>query len=75
MATKKKVEMTLWTARWCGPCLALKPWMEEHHPNVSIKDIDEHKGERPADLRSVPALQIEDKLHVGIGPIRKALGD
>ena len=49
--------------------------MEEHHPNVSIKDIDEHKGERPADLRSVPALQIEDKLHVGIGPIRKALGD
>lgn len=75
MATKKKVEMTLWTARWCGPCLTLKPWMEEHHPNVSIKDIDEHKGERPADLRSVPALQIEDKLHVGIGAIRKALGD
>jgi len=74
MATKKKVEMTLWTAKWCGPCSTLKPWMEEHYPEVVIKDVDEFKNDRPVGLGSVPALQVEDKLHVGVGSIRKTLG-
>lgn len=74
MAKKKKlIEITLWTAKWCGPCVILKPWMEEHHPEVIIKDIDEHKDDRPDDLRSVPALHVKDKLHVGVGAIRKVL--
>ncbi len=73
MAKKKKIEMTLWTAKWCGPCSTFTPWVEEHYPDVIIKDIDEYKKDRPATLRSVPALEVKDTLHVGVNSIRKVL--
>ncbi|MED6338394.1 MAG: hypothetical protein VYC12_05130 [Candidatus Thermoplasmatota archaeon] len=70
---KKKIEMTLWTAKWCGPCATFTPWVKENYPEVLIKDIDEYKQDRPSDLRSVPALEVKDKLHVGVNAIRKVL--
>tara|TARA_Y100000992_G_C20915220_1_gene327364 strand:- start:201 stop:422 length:222 start_codon:yes stop_codon:yes gene_type:complete len=70
---KKKIEMTLWTAKWCGPCATFTPWVKKNYPDVLIKDIDEHKQDRPSELRSVPALEVKDKLHVGVHAIRKVL--
>ena len=73
MPKKAKPKMILWTAPWCGPCRTLKPWIEENHPEIEILDTQEEKDRRPNDLRSVPALQIGDKLIVGVGPITKQL--
>lgn len=74
MPKKTKPKMVLWTARWCGPCQTLKPWMKENHPDVEIKDMDyETRDQRPAGLRSVPALQVKDKLLVGVKAIRQEL--
>ena len=70
---KKKPSMILWTAPWCVPCQTLKPYIEENHPEIEILDTQEAKERRPKDLRSVPALQIGDKLIVGVGPITKEL--
>ena len=73
---KTKKEKILWTAEWCGPCKILKPWVEANHPDVLIKDImGVDKGSRPPELKSVPTLQLGDKLYVGIPSVRKALGE
>jgi len=48
--------------------------MKENHPDVEIKDMDyETRDQRPAGLRSVPALQVKDKLLVGVKAIRQEL--
>ena len=74
MAKKTKPKMVLWTAAWCGPCQMLKPWVKENHPDVEIKNMDfATREERPKDLRSVPALEIKDKLLVGVRAIREEL--
>lgn len=69
-----------WTASWCGPCqqikdLADKKWIERY----SV-DVDKNK-ELAKDLKivSAPTLIVykgdkETERHVGLQPIRKALG-
>jgi hypothetical protein len=52
----------------------LKPWVKENHPDVEIKNMDfATREERPKDLRSVPALEVKDKLLVGVRAIREEL--
>ena len=61
----------VWSATWCGPCKALKVWLEANYPDVPIGDVDE--GNAPIGIRSVPTLQVGDELIVNSGNIKEWL--
>ena len=65
--------MILWSAKWCGPCKMLKPWLEANYPEVEIKDIDEERPNVPAELRSVPTLQDGNEFYIGVPVIKEHL--
>jgi len=63
--------MILWSAKWCGPCKMLKPWLEANYPEVEIKDVDVEKP--PKEIRSVPTLQDGNDFYTGVPTIKEHL--
>ena len=63
--------MILWSAKWCGPCKMLKPWLEANYPEVEIKDVEVEKP--PMEIRSVPTLQDGNEFYTGVVVIREHL--
>ena len=67
------INMILWTANWCVPCKAIKPYIISNFPNIQIMDVDDCINTRPEGLKTVPTLQTQSGLITGGDPIIKYL--
>ena len=65
--------MILVTAQWCAPCKALKDWIEITDNAEGIMFLDVDHDELPYDIRTIPALIVDNSMFVGNEEIRPFL--
>lgn len=61
--------LTVFSSPLCGPCERMKAWLTERGHEFTVRDVmmDEEAGEllESHDIRTTPALQIDDSFIVG----------
>ncbi len=74
-------QLTVFSSPLCGPCERMKAWLTERGHSFIVRDVmmDEEAGEllESQDIRTTPALQIDDRFIVGfdVPAIEQALAD